>query len=879
MQMLVKTTHIMRILFVTLLFSFATASAQPGASTPRASELNLHVPSPDWRDQIIYFLMIDRFNDGDPGNNDQGANEFDPGDSRKFSGGDLEGIIEKVGYIKDLGATAVWITPPVANQWWDPRIAYGGYHGYWAENFKKIDAHFGSLETYQRLSHTLHENGMYLIQDIVINHTGNFFEYLGEFDSSDPARNFHLKEGPAPSQHPFNMNDVRDERHRRAAIYHWTPAITDYGDPAQKQRHQLAGLDDINTENPEVRRVLRDSFGHWVREAGVDGFRIDTIIYVEKDFWQDFFYSGETGAPGINLLADSTGREDFLSFGEAFISADPMDNTTEREIATYVGTKGAPALSSMLNFPLFFTINKVFAQGLPTRYLAYRLNTMMDPEIYANPFVLTNFLDNHDVQRLVRASTPVALEQALLFLMTIPGIPVIYQGTEQLFEEDRASMFASGWGADGVDHFEQDSRMFLFVKNLCRIRRENRLFSRGALTVLADSPDGAGVLAYQRQLGDQRALVLFNTADQAMLLENMTAGVAAGTRLQQLAGLGLSGDLIAGTGGRITEELPARAAGVYLIRGEIAQPVNNDLELTVAADLAGNTFTRDFVVTGWTSDSRASQQLVIDGKLEQAIALFPNSAGDWEVAVPIERFPFGWSSHSLTAYAAGRKVASETRRFMTDLAVQQGRRTSVDDAAHDDHGPAGDYLKPRHPGFTGQMDIRRTEVISLGGNLRIELTVGEISDPWLPPNGFDHAAFHIFIDLPDKTGASVLPKLHAGAPEAFAWDYFSYIGGWNNMLFSSDGAGADEFGAVITPVPKIEVNKEEKKITLEFLPASLGNPVTLAGARIYITTWDNTGANGLHRPIGPAAGAFTFGGSDDPQAPLILDDTVVITLE
>src|SRR5687768_2749674 len=92
----------------------------------------LHVASPDWRDQVLYFVMTDRFDDGDPGNNDQGAGEYDAGDPARWSGGDIAGIERRLDYIRGLGATAVWITPPVANLWWDAKTGYGGYHGYWA---------------------------------------------------------------------------------------------------------------------------------------------------------------------------------------------------------------------------------------------------------------------------------------------------------------------------------------------------------------------------------------------------------------------------------------------------------------------------------------------------------------------------------------------------------------------------------------------------------------------------------------------------------------------------------------------------------------------------------------------------------------------------
>jgi glycosidase len=141
----------------------------------KEEQLNLHVESPDWRDQIIYFLMIDRFNDDNPANDDQVYNEYNPNRESHYSGGDIPGITAKLDYMQRLGATSIWLTPPVANQCWNNASSYSGYHGYWARDFKKVDEHYGTLEDYQRLSHELHQRNMYLIQDIVVNHTGIFF--------------------------------------------------------------------------------------------------------------------------------------------------------------------------------------------------------------------------------------------------------------------------------------------------------------------------------------------------------------------------------------------------------------------------------------------------------------------------------------------------------------------------------------------------------------------------------------------------------------------------------------------------------------------------------------------------------------------------------
>ena len=200
----------------------AVAWAPAGlASTPDAPA--------DWRDQVIYFAMIDRFDDGDARNNDQGTGEYDPRDRRRFSGGDLAGLTRRLDYIAGLGATAVWITPPVANQWWNDKAQYGGYHGYWTRDFTVVDAHFGTRASYRAFADALHGRGMRLVQDIVVNHTADYFGYDGTYDPTHPQQGFVLRpehdgHDRAGSQPPFDRNDVRKPGapHGRS-IYHWTP--------------------------------------------------------------------------------------------------------------------------------------------------------------------------------------------------------------------------------------------------------------------------------------------------------------------------------------------------------------------------------------------------------------------------------------------------------------------------------------------------------------------------------------------------------------------------------------------------------------------------------------------------------------------------------
>lgn len=166
----------------------APPPSAPPAHTPPAE--TAPVASPDWRAQVIYFAMIDRFDDGDPANNDQGADEYDPSRGSHYSGGDFAGLTRRLDYLQQLGATALWITPPVANQWWNPSREHTGYHGYWASDFSAVDAHYGTLADYRALAAGLRARDMHLVQDIVVNHTGDWFGYDGSWRAGDAVTGY-----------------------------------------------------------------------------------------------------------------------------------------------------------------------------------------------------------------------------------------------------------------------------------------------------------------------------------------------------------------------------------------------------------------------------------------------------------------------------------------------------------------------------------------------------------------------------------------------------------------------------------------------------------------------------------------------------------------
>ena len=858
------------------------------ASPAGAAGLKLHVPSPDWRDQVLYFALTDRFADGDPANNDQGAGEFKAGERSRYNGGDLQGLRQKLAYIRGLGATGLWITPPVANQWVDPAGTYTGYHGYWAENFMQVDRHLGTLADYRGLSDALHRQGMVLVQDIVVNHTGNYYTYRDRWAAADPERahrgyepHDQTRPVPRPSQHPFNLNDPRDPAQRAAGIYHWTPDISDYNDKDQELNFQMSGLDDLNTENPAVRRALRQSYGHWVREVGVDAFRVDTAFYVPPEYFADFLRSPEAAAPGIDTVARRTGRRQFHVFGEGFGIDKPYQDVQAAKIESYMtGAGGQPLLPGMLNFPLYGALGDAFARGRPPAELGHRITRMM--QTHARPHLMPTFVDNHDVDRFLAGGNAAGLRQALLAIMTLPGIPVIYYGTEQGFTEPRAAMFAAGWASGGRDRYDTQAPLYRDIAAMAALRQSHKVFSRGQPTVLHGNEAQPGALAWTLKHGRDTALVLFNSADSDALVAGLPTGLPAGAVWQGLYGLGgKPGPLRADARGRVTLRLPPRSGQVWLATPSprpSASPATPATPATRATSLSldplgAERTAGDFAVSG---QARGLDRLlvVVDGDLATATPVVPGADGRWQATVDTSRMADPRVHHTVTAWAEGQ-ASSESRRFVVDRPWRLA--AEIADPPGDDTGPGGTYRYPTDPGWgdNRQMDLRGVKVYTAGGALRLDLQMHRLTRSWNPANGFDHVAFTVFIELPGREGgATVMPLQDGSLPEGLRWHLRLRAGGWSNALFSAEGASATAEGRPVSPGAGISVDPDTHTVSFTLPAAALGRGVSLQGARVYVTTWDYDGG---YRALGASAQPYAMGGGLAGQ-PKVMDASAVIVL-
>ncbi len=689
--------------------------------------------APDWRDQIIYFVMIDRFDNGSTANDDQGVGEFDPADPRRFSGGDLAGVSRRLDYIRGLGATALWITPPVANQWWSERANYGGYHGYWAQDFTRVDPHFGDLSSYQKLAAGLHSRDMLLVQDVVVNHTGDFFSCEAEADCRR-----HDKSLLQPAL--LQSNDPQNPADRARAVYHWTPDIKDFGDRRQELNYQLSSLDDLNTESPEVRRALRKMYADWIDQVGVDAFRVDTAFYAPETYFRDFLYSDDPEAPGINRLHPLNGGVGFHVFGEGFGIDRAFEETQARRIDAYTRDGSGPLLPSMINFPLHGTLLDVFARGRPTAELGWRIESTM--RVNSNPWLMPNFVDNHDVSRFLAGGSEQGLRQALLAMMTLPGIPVIYYGTEQGFRGQRDAMFATGYGSGGKDHFDPTHPLYQYLKRASALRRDNRVLSRGTPKVLRAEAGAPGALAWRMDAEGQTALIVFNTASHPVLLDGLATNLAAGSVLQPLFAIdGNAPPVQVGEDGRMDLVLPAYGGMVW--RADASRPSMATVGSAPVMDpLPSGPLHGDLEVQG-RATPLSKVEVVVDGDISRSQTVLAGSDGRWIARLRSDAWVDPTVEHRVVAWTGPEMAISDPQHFTVER--DWHRAGTVEDPAGDDKGPDGMYRYPNDPGWMAARpgDLRKVEGFTSGGSLKLQVELASLGSMWNAPNGFDHVALTI----------------------------------------------------------------------------------------------------------------------------------------
>lgn len=486
-------------------------------------------------DEVFYFVMTDRFENGDASNDAGGLDGdalttgFDPTHKGFYQGGDLAGLHSQLDYIEGLGTTAIWLTPSFQNRpvQGEGANASAGYHGYWVTDFTQIDPHLGTNDELKALIDDAHARGIDVYFDIITNHTADVIDYAeGQYSyidqATEPYRDADGNEidladyadGSTPfpaldaaTSFPYTPVLESDETDLKVpawlndpTLYHnrgdstWEGESVTYGD--------FVGLDDLMTEHPTVVNGFVDVYQDWI-DLGIDGFRIDTAKHVNFEFWEQW-------STEVLDYAHAAGKPDFFMFGEVY-DADPQ------KLSPYVRKT---EMNSVLDFT-FQSQAVSFAAGNSAKNLQ---SLFAGDDYYTTPdssaTALPTFLGNHDMGRVgyFLQSTDAPLQRdelahELLFLTR--GQPVVYYGDEQGFtgiggdQSARQTLFptqvaeyqgqslVTGETFGTGEHFATDAPLYGHIADLAALRQAHPALATGA-QIERYVDNGAGVYAFSR---------------------------------------------------------------------------------------------------------------------------------------------------------------------------------------------------------------------------------------------------------------------------------------------------------------------------------------------------------------------------------------------
>lgn len=435
----------------------------------------------DFRNETIYFIITDRFVDGDKNNNDIYGDEYKPGNLRYYQGGDFKGVIENLDYIKEMGFTALWITPVVMQppgRYLNSSKTYdaAGYHGYWGWDFSKIDPHLESPGyTYKDLINAAHKKGIKIIQDIVLNH--------GHGGDVDVSVKWYEDRGKV-----FGLGRVFDFFNDKENWFnHEGPVLFD--------------LLDFNDKNQQTRKWLIDIYKYY-QDMGVDAFRLDTVIWVSSDFVKEFCDEMHRN------------KKDFFIFGEVWTNSD-IDLLSSYTKLSTSSLKNSGM--SVVDMPLsamgnWGPLEKVFKGG--SWVDADKI--LKNDNKYNDPTYLITFLDNHDKPRFngnEKGGSKASLSQyidALNFYFTARGIFAMYYGTEIMLDGGEDPDNRKYFGIEGIKKAKTHP-LFSHIKKLNAIRRKSIALMKGRMESVYVSKD---VYAFKRIYNDEIVYVILNKSDK-----------------------------------------------------------------------------------------------------------------------------------------------------------------------------------------------------------------------------------------------------------------------------------------------------------------------------------------------------------------------------
>ena len=457
---------------------------------------------------VLYMLMPDRFAQG-PSHNPQmkGLNAYkeDRTQPSLRHGGDLEGIRQHLDYFKELGVTALWLTPVLENNSPDSDNGFSTYHGYATTDYYRVDPRFGTNQDYRQLCNEAHQKGLKVVMDMIFNHCGFEHPWVADMPTKDW---FNLPEWLEESNGTSNPTNTRFQQ----TSYKLTPVRDPYASKVDLKETTegwfVPTMPDLNQRNHHVMTYLIQNSIWWIETVGIDGIRMDTYPYAFAEGMARWMKELDMEYPNFNTV------------GETWVTEPAYTASWQKDSRL---SESNSYLKTVMDFAFFDRLSMAkneetddWWQGLNRLY-----NSFCYDYLYEDPTHVMAFIDNHDTDRFLGNGTDtLALKQALALLLTVPRTPQLYYGTEILMNGTKEVTdgyvrkdFPGGFPGDKRDCFTAEGRtqaqqqMFTWLSRLLHWRQGNDVIIKGKTTQFIPYK---GIYVIARQLGNRTVLTILN---------------------------------------------------------------------------------------------------------------------------------------------------------------------------------------------------------------------------------------------------------------------------------------------------------------------------------------------------------------------------------
>jgi glycosidase len=469
---------------------------------------------------VIYLVMPDRFANGDPGNDNvagmlEQANRSNPNGRH---GGDLKGISDHLDYIKDLGATGIWLNPFLENN----QPAYS-YHGYSITDLYRVDPRYGSNEDFRNLILSAHNMGLKLMMDMINNHIGSGHWWMKDLPSADWVHQF---------------SEFTRTNYRASTLM--DPYAAKVDENLMEKGWFDRTMPDLNQSNPLVETYLTQNSLWWIANFGIDGIRMDTYPYPEKNMMSRWAKRVTDEFPGFFIVGEVWYQQEAIT---AYWSHDKVNSDGYQS-----------NLPSVTDFPLSLATHRAFNEPDSWTDGMARLYTVLSQDfLYPDPFANVIFLDNHDLTRFYTQTgmNPDIYKMALSFILTTRGIPQFYYGTEIVMQGDKnkgdgflREDLPGGWNGDTKNTFTDqnltpdEKEAFTFTKKLLNWRKDKDVIHTGKVKHFIPENN---LYVYFRYNDRESVMIILNNS------EKETRTITSDRYAESINGFTHGKDVISGT--------------------------------------------------------------------------------------------------------------------------------------------------------------------------------------------------------------------------------------------------------------------------------------------------------------------------------------------